>query len=505
MQNRKKITLPVNRVEGDLEILVEVEDGVVRDAYSMGIMYRGIESLMTGRGPLDGLVITPRICGICSSAQLHAAAKALDMIYRVEVSEAAKKIRNIALAAEILQNDIRQSFLLFMPDFTHPAYKDHPLYDRAQERYAPLRGSACIETVKETKKILEVIAILGGQWPHSSFMVPGGVASVIGQSDIAQCRYQLEKFRAWYESRIIGCSLGRLCAVSSHEDLEAWLDEKESHRESELGFFIRFVSEAGIQGLGQGCGRYISFGLLDRRTPVPKGALADAAGLSPGFADRSGCLSLDQTLITEDVSHSKFKGIGAKHPFESKTVPLLKDVGRGDRYSWAKAPRYDGKTAETGPLAEMAVERHPLYLSLLDTWGPSAFVRQLARITRPARLIPVVEKWLKTTTMGQKALYTKHAMKAPDGEGFGLVEAPRGGLGHWVRMRGNTIANYQVITPTAWNASPRDAAGRPGPLETSLIGLPVEDSKNPVAVHHVVHSYDPCMVCCVHAVDLRKK
>jgi hydrogenase large subunit len=505
MASKKTITMPVNRVEGDLEIRLEVEDGRVKEAQSMGIMYRGIESLMTGRGPLDGLVITPRVCGICSTAHLAAAAKALDMIYRVEVPETAKKVRNISLAVEDLQNDMRHTFLLFMPDFTYPIYKDHPLYEEAVARYAPLKGTATIDAVRETKKILEVIAILGGQWPHSSFMVPGGVASVIGQSDIAQCKYLLDRYRKWYESRVIGCSLDHLGEVSTRDGLESWVMENDSQRESGLGFFIRFMKEAGLEDLGKGCGQYISFGLLDHPTPVAKEVNArDVTGLSPGFFDGKAYFSMDQTMITEDVSHSKVKGIGAKHPLESTTVPIRKDVG-GDRYSWAKAPRYSGMPAETGPLAEMMVGRHPLYQDLVEEYGPSAFVRQLARITRPARLIPVMNRWLRSIEQGQLSLYKDHPMTAPDGVGFGMVEAPRGALGHWIRIRDNAIENYQIITPTSWNASPRDAAGKPGPFEASLVDLPVEDSNDPVAVNHVVHSFDPCMVCCVHVVDMNKR
>ena len=114
----KKI-IPLNRVEGDLEIQLEIEDDVVRDARSVGTMYRGIENLMTGRGPMDSLVITPRICGICTTAHLNAAAKALDMAYNVQVPDNAQRLRNVTLLVEQLQNDIRHAVFLFMPDLTH--------------------------------------------------------------------------------------------------------------------------------------------------------------------------------------------------------------------------------------------------------------------------------------------------------------------------------------------------------------------------------------------------
>lgn len=121
MRNIRKI-IPLNRVEGDLRIQVEIEDGIVRDAYSVGTMYRGIENLMRGRAPMDSLVITPRICGICTTAHLNAAAKALDMAYSADVPDNGQRVRNITLMVEQLQNDIRHAVLLFMPDLIHPCY-----------------------------------------------------------------------------------------------------------------------------------------------------------------------------------------------------------------------------------------------------------------------------------------------------------------------------------------------------------------------------------------------
>ena len=139
--------IPVNRVEGDLEIHLELDKHMVTEVRSVGTMYRGFENLLLGRAPLDGLVITPRICGICSTAHLKAAAKALDMVYEVKVPDDAIRVRNISLMAEQLQNDIRHAFLLFMPDFTKPVYRGHPLFDEAVRRYRPLKGETAVHTI----------------------------------------------------------------------------------------------------------------------------------------------------------------------------------------------------------------------------------------------------------------------------------------------------------------------------------------------------------------------
>ncbi len=151
--------IPLNRVEGDLEIHLQIDDGRVTDARSVGTMYRGFENLLIGRAPLDSLVITPRICGICSTAHLLAAASALDMAYHAAVPGNAWRIRNATLMVEQLQNDIRQSYLLFMPDLAHPAYAQNPMFDEAVQRYEPMKGQTALQAISETKKILEIIAL----------------------------------------------------------------------------------------------------------------------------------------------------------------------------------------------------------------------------------------------------------------------------------------------------------------------------------------------------------
>jgi Ni,Fe-hydrogenase I large subunit len=263
MITRKIQVLPLNRVEGDLEIHLEMDNQVVSEARSVGTMYRGFENLLKGRAPLDGLVITPRICGICSTAQLKAATRALDMIFKVHVPDDAIRVRNITLMAEQLQNDLRHTFLLFMPDFARSAYSGHSFFEEAVARYMPFKGKTALHTIRETKKILEIISILGGQWPHSSFMVPGGVVSVPGQNDINQCRSLLSNFRNWYENRVLGCTLDRWNDVKSSEELDGWYDENPAHQDGDLGFFIRLSREIGLQNLGKGHNNFINFGSFE--------------------------------------------------------------------------------------------------------------------------------------------------------------------------------------------------------------------------------------------------
>ena len=499
----KKINIyPVNRVEGDLEIRIEVEDNRVSDAWSAGIMYRGFENLLIGRAVLDGLVLTPRICGICSTSHLKAAAKALDMFFKVKIPDNALRIRNITLIAEKIQNDIRHAFMLFMSDFINPAYRKHSLYDEAARRYQPLSGDTTVATVRQTKRILEIIAILGGQWPHSSFMVPGGVVSVPSANDLAQCLFLIRNFRKWFESRVLGCPIERWLEVKSRAGVDVWLQEAESHAHGELGFYIRFAREAGLDKIGAGCGNFISFGSLDLPKDTGVKPLAKSRQfLQSGFLHKRKLKPFDQNKIAEDVSHSWFEGgEGGRHPFDGETRPYASGKESG-KYSWAKAPRYDGMPAETGPLAEMVVASDPLFMDFIRKDGPNVFVRELARLVRPAYLIPLLEQWLQETIRCDEEFYQDHRRKE-NGEGYGLLEAPRGALGHWVKIKDAKIQKYQIITPTAWNASPRDAGGVRGPCEEAIVGTEIKDLDNPIELDHIIRSFDPCLVCTVHTINL---
>ncbi len=499
MSRKMTIGVPLNRVEGDLEIRVEIDEGIVTDAWSSGIMYRGFENMLAGRGALDGLVITPRICGICTTAHLTAASRALDAIAGVQPPPDAVRIRNLALMTEHAQSDVRHGFLTFAADFTNPVYKDCPLFEEAVRRYKPLKGETVLEVIKQTAKIIEIMAILGGQWPHSSYMIPGGIASVPSVGDLLQCRHLLAEYRNWYEKRILGCPLGRWLEVQSGSDLDQWLQENESHRESDLGFYIRFARQNGFERIGRGHGNFVSFGSLDLPQDTKVDSRGDGDRLVPaGFARGTEVSQFEQSGVAEHVACSWFADYeGGRHPFDGETRPYA--TGReGKKYSWAKAPRYRDLPAETGPLAEMIVAGNPLFTDLVGRDGPSVFTRELARLVRQTELIPAMEAWLSETTGGG----TFYALpeEIVEGEGFGLTQASRGALGHWVKIADRKIEHYQVITPTAWNASPRDSDGVRGPWEEALIGTEVRDRSNPVELGHVVRSFDACLVCSVHAV-----
>jgi hydrogenase large subunit len=496
---RKIVDIPLNRVEGDLEVRIEHGDGVITDAWSAGIMYRGFENLMIGRGALDGLVMTPRICGICSTTHLMAAARALDAIAGVTPPDNAIRLRNIALMAEHVQSDVRHSVMMFMVDFANPAHRQHSMFEQAQQRYTTMGGSSFIDVIRETKKILEVVAMIGGQWPHSSYMVPGGIAFEPSQANLLQCLQLVRSYRQWYERRILGCSIERWLAVESRAALDIWLDENGAQRESEVGFLLRFGREFGLDTIGRGSEAFMSCGSLDlpSDTAVPSSTRQLVAS---GVVRRAAAEAFNHEKIAEDVSHAWYKNaLGALHPSNGETQPNV--TGReGRAYSWIKAPRYDGSAIETGPLAEAVIDRRPLFLDFLAGPGVSSLTRQLARLTRPATLLTAMETWLGECIATHGAAIIVGDGRVPDGSGVGLTQAARGALGHWVNIKNGKIARYQIITPTAWNGSPRDEGGVRGAWEEALVGTPIADPDNPVEAGYVIRSFDPCLVCAVHTV-----
>ena len=165
-------------------------------------------------------------------------------------------------------------------------------------------------------------------------------------------------------------------------------------------------------------------------------------------------------------------------------------------YSWCKAPRLDGRTVETGALARQVVDGHPAALDLVRD-GSNIRARVAGRLLEIARTQLLLEDWVAALRPEER--FMEDISLPADGSGEGLVEAARGALGHWITIRDGKVSNYQIVAPTTWNFSPRDANGTPGPVEAALEGAPVgADEDTPLSVQHIVCSFDPCMVCTVH-------
>lgn len=466
---------PFNRVEGDLEVTLEIAEGRVAAARINAPLFRGFERMLEGRDPRDALTITPRICGICSISQSAAAARALADAMGLAPEPQGALVAVLIHAVENVADHLTHFHLFFMPDFTRPVYETRPWHGRMIDRFTAATGSALTRAVAARAELFHILGMMAGKWPHTLAIQPGGVTKAPTARDRARILATLRSFRRYLEEVLFGAPVEAFADLASLAALERWAT-------GDVALFLEAAADLELAHLGRGSGRYLSFGAY----PLPEGPVF-AAGLWDGSRR-----SIDPAAIREDLSHAWMLG-EARHPSQGETRPD-EDMA-APAYSWCKAPRLDGRTVETGALSRQIVDGHPLALALAGEGGVRA--RVAARLLEIARTQLVME----TLAAGirPEAAFMARGTLPRDGAGMGLVEAARGALGHWLTIERGRISRYQIIAPTTWNFSPRDAAGVPGPVEAALEGAPVQPGETtPVSVQHIVRSFDPCMVCTVH-------
>jgi len=476
----KTITFsPFTRLEGDLLIQVDIEDARIARSRASGTLYRGFEAMLRGRDPLDAIVITCRVCGQCGLTHSAAAAGAIRAVLGAQMPPNAYLAIDVMLGIETVISHFTHFYLSFAPDLAEKPYNE-----RAAQGFLPLAGSSFARALREREVILGVLGLFAGKWPNSLAIQPGGTTRPVEASEIRRAHGLLGEYVKFVEEQVIGGALDEWLALRGVLDLQRWLEDG-SHLGSDLGTFVSLSFRHGLHEIGAWPARFLSSG----------GWLTPAGEylLKPGFHDGQP-RDFDPAQIAEHLKHSWYDprtdGVA---PFDGQTDPAPE---REEAYSWAKAPRYAGQPAETGPLARLVNARDPLVADLVKEHGPCALVRELARLHEALRLLKQIGIWLSQVDP-QEPFY-QELPRAQSGLGLGLVEAPRGVLGHWLRVEEGKIQNYQIITPTGWNLSPRDSADCPGPLEAALVGASVPDPDHPAAIAHVVKSFDPCLFCTVH-------
>ncbi|MEM7371466.1 MAG: nickel-dependent hydrogenase large subunit [Bacteroidota bacterium] len=510
---------PVGRVEGDLDVKVYMQDGVVTRAHTQAAMYRGFEKILVGKDPQAGLIVTPRACGICGGSHLYCASSALDVAWGTTLPPNALLLRAIGQATETIQSIPRWFYAIFATDMANKKFANKPLYQEVVKRFAAYVGTSFQQGVTASGRPVEVYALFGGQWPHSSYMVPGGVMCAPTLKDITRAHSIMNQFRNdWLETVWLGCSIERYMEIKTWDDMLAWVEENDSQRNSDLGLFIRAGLEFGLDKFGQGVGRYLAWGTYLHKDLYQKPTIEgrNRATISPaGFYDGKTYFDADQKQVREHVTHSWYENqADALHPFDepipsaSLSPTNLDESDFNGKYSWAKAPRFMDYAAETGPLARVVMAanpanadhqfRDPLFGDIMKQMGPSVFTRVLARMHEAPRLYNMIDKWLREVNLDE-AFYIKPEEK--DGIGWGATEAARGALAHWIKVKNGVIENYQIIAPTTFNVGPNDSKGNSGPIESALEGTEIEDPHDPVEVGLVARSFDSCLVCTVHAHD----
>lgn len=324
---------------------------------------------------------------------------------------------------------------------------------------------------------MHMLGLLAGKWPHTLSVQPGGTTRSVELQEIVRLQVILSTFRRYLERQVFGCDLEYFGDISSEEDLKGWAEAGHA----DLQRFWRISESLQLSTLGRATQVMMSYG---------------SSGLFASGLLRDGVRSnLNPDLIAEDASAAWLaQSTTPLHPFEGLTLP---DADRLNGYTWCKAPRVAGEPVQVGAFARQAVDGHAMAMKLYESEGSNVRTRVIGRFFEIARLIPAMERWIKSLKPREPFCVSG---KIPDhAQGVGLVEAARGSLGHWLRVRDNHIQSYQIIAPTTWNFSPRDRLGIPGPLEQALVGTTVvDDESEPVSVQHVVRSFDPCMVCTVH-------
>ena len=496
---------PVTRIEGHLSFKVEVEDGQVVSARVAGEMFRGFEKILQGRDPLDAQHITQRICGVCPVEHGMASVLAQEMAYQLAPPANGVLARNLIQAANFMMSAICHFYLLSGPDFvdvamigqytgTDPALVALRNWVKAQlastsvvpggpflPRYAAeyLKDAEANFTV--LRHYLEALemrslahnmgAIFAGKLPHAATLVPGGITEKVTALKISDFSSGLETLRDF----ITGSYLPDVVAVA-----KAFPD-----------YFK----------IGRGCGNYLSYGAF----PVTAGGSTKL--LPAGVLVEGKLQALNPEGITEDVANSRYSSASGRRPYEGETVA---DPEKAGAYSWLKAPRYDGQVMEVGPLARMMVGaqegqsaeiKSAVNGLLKDLDRPAADLnsvlgRHAARALECKLIADQCVQWLDALTPEAP---TFKDFSVPDtGRGYGLTEAARGALGHWLEISEGKIHTYQCVVPTTWNCSPRDDRGTPGAVEQALVGVPIADAQNPMEAARVVRSFDPCLACAVH-------
>ncbi|EDP75682.1 nickel-dependent hydrogenase large subunit [Hydrogenivirga sp. 128-5-R1-1] len=441
----------LNRVEGEIELKLLWKSGRVDDAFLCAMDYRGFERLLKGKPFLDALVIVPRVCGICGHAHLMACVKAIEDAYSsegypVQLSDKALEIRKLTLMCEMLQNHLRWFYMYLLPDIVK-------LEPSIAELYEPLRGRAWVEALRASNMPIKVIALFGGQWPHTSYAVPGGVVCDPTGYELSQAELFLERLKTFFESWLLGMPLEEYLSLKGRNYLK--------DIRGDLGRFTEVAIEHNLHEEGRSYDRFITGGELK---PLFRSGFFTREGVSPFDADK----------VSENDEFTFFRR-------------------NGSAYTWSKAARYSGLPCETGPLARQLVSGNRVIGSLFRRFGSSVLVRVVARMDEAVRLFTEAQRTLHRIKLDEPS-WNRPSVdeKVFSGRGVGVVEAARGTLIHELEIEGGRIRSYNIITPTVWNLGPRDAEHL-GVAERALLGLDSE-----LKAEIVVRSFDVCSVCTTH-------
>jgi len=556
----KRIVIdPVTRIEGHLRVEAEVQNGKVVDAFSSGTMVRGIEIILKGRDPRDAWAFTERVCGVCTTVHALASVRSVENALGIIIPQNAELVRNLMFAAQYMQDHVVHFYHLHALDWVDVVsalsadskttselaqsisswpkssrgyfsdlqkrltgfvesgqlgifangYWGHSAYKLPPE--VNLIGVAhYLEALEWQKEVIKIHTVFGGKNPHPNYLV-GGVP----------CSFNLDNSNALNAERL--ALVGKLL-----DDAKTFIEQVYI---PDLLAVASFYKDWGA--IGGGLSNYMAFGDLPTNGFQDVDAFKFPRGiiLNRNLAEIVPMDASDPEQIQEQIAHSyyEYSEGDAKHPWEGETnlnytgpEPPYDELNVEDKYSWLKTPRWKGQAMEVGPLARMLVGygsgreeyKEVVHWALKKLDVPvEALFSTLGRTAARGLETVLIAGWarefydalLANIKNGDSRTFTKEMWEPStwpyESKGVGLSEAPRGALSHWINIKAGRIENYQMVVPSTWNASPRDAAGQRSAYEESLIGTPVADPENPLEIIRTIHSFDPCIACAVHLYD----
>jgi hydrogenase large subunit len=551
---------PVTRIEGHLRIEAVVENGVITDAFSAGTMVRGLEKILIGRDPRDAWAITERVCGVCTTVHALTSVRAVESALNIVVPPTAELIRNIMMATLYVQDHVVHFYHLHALDWVDivNALKADPkkAAEIAQsfskwDKNTPAYFSEVQDKIKQfAASGLGIFA--NGYWGHPAYKLPPEVnlIAVAHYLDALMWQKEIVKIHAVFGGKnphpnyLVG---GVPCSINMNE-VAAINSERLNLVKRLIDQADEFVNEVYIPdvlavasfykdwaGHGGGLKNYMSYGEFPTKGYSQPDSFKYARGvvLNRDLSTVHPVNAKDSEEIKEYISSSWYSYEGGDnvgiHPWAGETKlnytgpkPPFETLEGHEKYSFLKTPRWKEQPMEVGPLARLLVSfaagRTDVKDAVVGTLGKlnvpvDALFSTLGRVAARALDAELAMNYLKefydeligrvkinevSTFNGE--LWEPKSWPA-DAEGVGLTEAPRGALAHWIKIHNGAIENYQLVVPTTWNGSPRDAKRQRSAFEESLIGTPVAKIDEPVEILRTIHSFDPCLACAVHLYD----
>ncbi len=549
--SKKKIVIdPVTRIEGHLRIEVEIdENNVVKEARAAGQLFRGIEIILKGRDPRDAGLIAQRICGVCTNVHYRASVTAVENAYGIVPPPNAQIIRNLITLSLFVQDHIVHFYHLHSLDYVDIVSALEADVKKAEEVAVsyhdyPYRSSVGhFSSIKEKLTSFVKAGRLGlfanGYWGHDAYRLSPEENLILVNHYMEALRIQttLSKAIAIFTGKTPhpqNLVVGGVTSVADMLNPQRLNDFifiiKDVHDFIERAYIpdmkllVNAYKEEMKSGVGRGSGNFMAAGsymIRGEEKIFEDGVIFDH--------DFDGIEPFDEKHITEEMARSWYKS-DSNDPYSEKTEPFYTDLNEDgtlkgeEKYSWIKSPRYRAKPMEVGPAARMIVgylkdskRIKPVLKSFMEETGmelidlSSTIGRNVARAVEAKicsdAIFDFCSDLIENIKYYDEETWTKFDFdKLPkETQGCGIHEVPRGVLSHFVRIEEGKIANYQVIAPTTWNASPKGEKGKRGPYEESLIGIRLSDPSRPLEVLRVVHSFDPCIACAVHIVNTRGK